>query len=64
MERYKEFELSELLTKDGYVVAIEGDNDFEIVEIKKSQENCIICNKETSENENHYDVCEECLAWT
>ena len=28
MERYKQFELSELLTKDGYVVAIEGDDDL------------------------------------
>lgn len=28
MEKYKQFELSELLTKDGYVVAIEGDSDL------------------------------------
>ena len=28
MERYKKFELSELLTNDGYVVVIEGDDDL------------------------------------
>lgn len=28
MEKYKQFELSELLTTDGYVVVIEGDDDL------------------------------------